>query len=227
MPSSCFPRKIAVFLITCDGSTGHGRRSRLVAANPGSLDEELAFALVARNGGCSFELRASFLEASEFLKQVAADARQQMVVAKRRMVAQGIDPFETRLRAGGHGDGDSAIQLNYRRWRNLRKFRVKGYDARPVGIGGSGSSRVTGGNRCLNGVGAASLAELLGAIERRKTALDEQPVPPRAVLIHQQDGLARRADAGLGSRCLNLHQGNQAVDLRFAGHEPGEDSPQA
>ena len=51
----------------------------------------MAFASVARNGCCSGELRASLFEAAELLKQVATDARQQMVGSKYRIIAQGID----------------------------------------------------------------------------------------------------------------------------------------
>jgi hypothetical protein len=51
----------------------------------------MAFAFVARDGRCSLELDASFFEAAEFLKKVAPDAWQEVVSAKRRIIAQGIN----------------------------------------------------------------------------------------------------------------------------------------
>ena len=70
-----------------------------VAASPGSLQKKVAFAFVARNGRCSLELGTSLFEAAEFLKKVATDAPQQMVASKRRIIAQGVNYFETRCRA--------------------------------------------------------------------------------------------------------------------------------
>ena len=57
---------------------------------------------------------------------------------------------------------------------------------------------MAGGDRRLERVRAARAAELLGALERRQAATDEQLIPERAVLIEQQDGLVptgRRAPA--------------------------------
>ena len=55
--------------------------------------------------------------------------------------------------------------------------------------------RVAGGDRGLQGVRARRPPERLGALERREAAADQQLIPARAVLIEQQDRLARRADA--------------------------------
>ena len=68
-------------------------------------------------------------------------------------------------------------------------------DARPVGLLGGAGARVAGGDRGLQRVRARRAAEPLGALERGQPAADQQLVPARAVLVEQQDRLARRADA--------------------------------
>jgi hypothetical protein len=45
--------------------------------------------------------------------------------------------------------------------------------------------RVTGGNRCLQRVRATGTAELLGALQRRQTALNQELIPAAAILIEQ------------------------------------------
>ena len=86
---------------------------------------------------------------------------------------------------------------------------------------------VAGGDRGLQRVGAAGAAERLGALERGEAAADEQLIPARAVLIEQQDRLARRADARAEPRRLDLHQRDEAVDLGLVGRELGEDAAEA
>ena len=61
--------------------------------------------------------------------------------------------------------------------------------------------------------GPSAPPSCLGALERRQAAADQQLVPARAVLVEQQDRLARRADARARARRLDLHQRDQAVDL--------------
>ena len=49
-------------------------------------------------------------------------------------------------------------------------------------------------------------------------------IPARAVLIEEQDGLSRRADARAQARRLDLHQRDEAVDLRLLRSELGQDA---
>ena len=88
----------------------------------------------------------------------------------------------------------------------MRAQSVSGRGARP---------RVAGGDRGLQRVRPERAAELLGARERGEAAADEQLVPARAVLVEQQDRLARRPDARAEARRLDLHQRDQAVHLRL------------
>ena len=55
----------------------------------------------------------------------------------------------------------------------------------------------------------------------------EQLIPARAVLIEQQDRLARRADPRARARRLDLHQRDEAVDLRLLRGELGQDAAEA
>src|SRR5204863_4819202 len=65
------------------------------------------------------------------------------------------------------------------------------------------------------------------ALERRETATDEDLVPERPVLIEQQHGLARWPEPRPRARRLDLHERDQAVDLRLRRHEPGQDAAEA
>jgi hypothetical protein len=55
---------------------------------------------------------------------------------------------------------------------------------------------VTGGNRGLERIGAARVAELSGTLKRGKTALYEELVPQCAVLVEEEDWLSGFAHAG-------------------------------
>ena len=61
------------------------------------------------------------------------------------------------------------------------------------------------GDRGLQGVRAALAAELLGAIDRREAAPDEDLIPARAVLVEEQDGLSAGAGPS-GEPVLLLEQ---------------------
>jgi hypothetical protein len=58
-------------------------------------------------------------------------------------------------------------------------------------------------------------AGALRAIERGEAAADEQPVPARPVLVEQQYRFSGGADSRARARCVQLHQGNEAVHLRL------------
>ena len=81
-------------------------------------------------------------------------------------------------------------------------------------------------DRGLERVGTEG-AELLGAIEGGQTPVDEQVIPAGAVLIEEQDRIARGTGAGPQARRLDLHQGDEPVDLRLLGHERGQDPAEA
>ena len=65
---------------------------------------------------------------------------------------------------------------------------------------------------------------LCARVERGEAAADEQPVPARPVLVEQQHRLSGGADPRARARCLQLHQGDQAVYLRLAREQLGEDA---
>src|SRR5439155_11418234 len=67
-------------------------------------------------------------------------------------------------------------------------------------------------------------AELLGRRGRRETSTDEDVIPAPAVLIEQEDGLPRRADPRAQARRLDLHQRDEAMDLRLPRSELGQDA---
>src|SRR5262249_4423529 len=57
-------------------------------------------------------------------------------------------------------------------------------------------------------------------------ATDEELIPARAVLLEERDDGARRADPRARARRLNLHQGDEAMNLRLLWNKPGQDAPQ-
>ena len=83
---------------------------------------------------------------------------------------------------------------------------------------------MTGSDGGLERVRATRAAELFGPLERRETTTDEELIPQRAVLIEQQDGLSRWAHSRAGARRLDLHQRDEAVDLRLLRSELGQDT---
>ncbi len=74
---------------------------------------------------------------------------------------------------------------------------------------------------------ALPLGARLGAREGGEAAADQELVPARAVLIEQQDGLARGAGPRLEARGLDLHQRDEAVDLRLVGRQLGQDAAES
>src|SRR5207248_10560945 len=103
----------------------------------------------------------------------------------------------------------------------------EGDNARPIGLFGGGGSPVAGGNRRLNGIGAAAAAKLLGALEGGQAPADQQAVPLRAILLQQENRFSSGIDAGFRSGCLNFHQGNESVHFRLVGNQLSKDASQA
>ena len=52
-------------------------------------------------------------------------------------------------------------------------------------------------------------------------------IPPRPILIEQQHWLSRRTDPRARTGRLNLHQRDEAVDLRLLRYEPGQNPAEA
>ena len=109
---------------------------------------------------------------------------------QRRLRLERVDHLETRLRATRHRDGHRTIQLHDWRRCQRRERAVEARDARPIGFLGDARARVARRDRGLQRVGAARATELLGPLERRKAAADQQSIPQRTVLIEEHDGLS-------------------------------------
>jgi hypothetical protein len=150
------------------------------------------------------------------------------VVARHRGVLRDrVHDREARGRPFRHRHRDGAIELDDGRAGHAREHRVQRRHARPVGVARRGRTRVARRDRCLQRVEARGPSERFGAGERRETAADEQTVPSRAVLVHQQHGLAVEPEARVRARCLDLHERDQAVHLRLARHQLREDAAEA
>ena len=70
---------------------------------------------------------------------------------------------------------------------------------------------------------ALRLGRILAGLVPGEAAGDEEVVPARAVLVEEEDRLAVGPDAGVDARALQLEQRDEAVHLRFPGHQFGED----
>src|SRR5262245_24856132 len=87
--------------------------------------------------------------------------------------------------------------------------------------------RVAGGDRGLQSIRPERASERFSALQRRKAATDEELIPSCPVLLEKRDDLSRGARPRPRPRCLNLHQRDEAVDLRLLRNKPDEDAPQA
>jgi hypothetical protein len=130
------PQKAAATQARQDKENLETPRLRLhgvLGGGAGAIEEELAFAGVARQRGGAFEIGLSFGEAAEFEEKVAAHTRQEMVGLKRRIGRNSFNQFETCRGAEGHRDSYGAIEFNHRRRREFAELLVERGDARPVG----------------------------------------------------------------------------------------------
>src|SRR3954471_21373942 len=85
---------------------------------------------------------------------------------------------------------------------------------------------MAGRDRGLQEVWSRIATERLGASERVEPSPDEELIPPGAILIEEQDRLARGARAGAQARGLDLEQRDEAVHLPLCRNELGEDPNQ-
>ncbi len=203
---------------------GHGG---LCATGDRARQQQLALGVVVAQVGRARELLARLGQPPQADEEVAAHAGQQVVAAQRGLVGERVDELEPGLRAEGHHDRHGAVELDDRGAGERRQGVVQRDDPRPVGLLDAAGPRVAGGDRGLQRVRAQRAAELLGALQPGQAALYEQVVPACAVLVGEQHRLAVRPDPRPQPRGLQLHQGQQAVDLGLARHQRGEDAPQA
>ena len=87
--------------------------------------------------------------ASELGKQIAADARQQVIVLEHGLGRQRVDDAQPGLGAEQHGQRHGAVELDDRRRHDLRQLPVETDDARPIGRLGGVRTRMAGGNGSL------------------------------------------------------------------------------
>src|SRR5438105_3277953 len=165
-------------------------------------------------------------QSSELDEEIAAHARQEMVALERTLRLQPIDELEAHGWTERHRQRDRSVQLHDGGRRELRERIVERADAHPVRLRRGASACVTGGDGSLQGVGPERPAERLGALERGETTANEELIPARAVLIEQQDGLPRWTDPRPRPRRLDLHQPDEAVNLRLLRYELGQDAPE-
>src|SRR5262245_43814445 len=85
---------------------------------------------------------------------------------------------------------------------------------------------MTGGDRGLQRIRPKRASERFSALQRRKAATDEELIPPRAVLLEKRDDLSRRTDTRPRPRRLNLHQRDEAMNLRLLRNKSGQDAPE-
>src|ERR1700693_1991762 len=83
-----------------------------VSTGSGAVEQEVAFACVARERCGASELRLGFGEAAELEKKVTADTGQKVIGLERRLVDQRVDDLETCCRTERQGDRDRTIQLH-------------------------------------------------------------------------------------------------------------------
>src|SRR5260370_1280954 len=80
---------------------------------------------------------------------------------------------------------DRTIQLNDRRGRNLSERIIERGDAAPVRFRSSTRASVTCGDGGLHRVRAKGASEFFGTLKGGETAMDEELIPTRAVLIQE------------------------------------------
>src|SRR6266446_1266904 len=75
-------------------------------------DQQFPFTSVACEAGRALELCAGFVYTAELLEEVAAHARQEVVVFERRFGSERVDEFEARSRTEGHGKRYRTVQFH-------------------------------------------------------------------------------------------------------------------
>src|SRR5262249_34101934 len=149
------------------------------------------------------------VEPAELLKQVAANAGQKMIPAKRRLGGQLVHQLKTGCWTGCHRDCHRTVERYDRGGCDFGELGIERHNARPVRLLGSPCPGVTGRDFGLQQIGPWSAAQLSGAFYRGQTSADQEMIPASAVLVQEQDRLSRWAYPRFGARGLNLHQRDQ------------------
>ena len=179
----------------CSNLAGHlfGR------ALDGSFLKQFALPRVLGQRRGALELSARLRGPAELPQEVAADGRQKVVRLERRLRNERVHKVKSGSGTKSHPHGDGPVQLDHRRRGELRDRVVERRNARPVGLGCGRRSSMARGNRRLQSVWAHGVPELLGTLERRQAAANEQAIPARPVLIKQEDRLPGRSNTSAQS----------------------------
>ncbi|MNT78335.1 hypothetical protein D3C72_2175620 [compost metagenome] len=84
--------------------------------------------------------------AAQFAQQVAPHAVEQVIVAERRVVLDGIDQHQGGGRSLGHGHGHGPVKLDHRRRCYPGQGGVERGNPGPVGIGSLAGAGMAGGD---------------------------------------------------------------------------------
>ena len=87
---------------------------RSADTRPCPSDQQFTLASIAREPGCALELCARLVHAAELLEEIAADARQEVVVFERRLGSERVDEFEACSRTKSHGKRHRTVQFHNR-----------------------------------------------------------------------------------------------------------------
>jgi hypothetical protein len=174
----------------------------------------------------ALELGARLVEPAELPEQVPANARQKVIGLEHRFRSQRIDKFQTSLRPKQHRECHRTIELDDRRRRELGKFPVEPHDGRPVGLLRGARTRVASRDARLQQIGAGGTSQDFGLgrcpVNRGKAAADEELIPACAILIEQKHRLSARTYARGKARRLDLHESDEAMDLRLLACKLGQ-----
>ena len=140
--------------------------------------------------------------------QLRARGVRETVVQQIAALEDGVDERQTRRRAVAHRHRDRAVQLDHRGGVRSRQHVVEADDLRPVGRGGGRRLGVHRRDRRLNRV-RADPPRRQRPLHEPRALRDLIPVPQRAVLIVEQDQLARRRRARRAPRFVQQHQRQQ------------------
>ena len=136
----------------------------------------------------------------------------QVVVLQIAASQDGVDELETGRRAVAHSHRHRAIQLDYRRRVGAQQDVVESDDLAPVRGVGSDRVGVHRRDRRLQRIGAEA-PRGKRVLHQSRSFRDLRPVPERAVLVTEQDQLARGRGPRRASRFLQQHQRQQSDRL--------------
>ncbi len=177
-----------------------------------------------RTAGRPSPIRRGPPEAAEPGQEFAAHGRHQMRTGKPVGGDQAVHDRQALGGAAGHGHRDGAVQVDQRRGRDPAEGLVEQHDPGPVGRLDRRGRGVDGGDRGLQGVGAEAVFR--GSGQGGQPPMDRRRVPQAAVLVFEQDRGAGRGGAGGETGGGQFAQGQQAVHLRLAGLQRGQDPGQ-